>query len=242
MASFDSINGGIAICIQHFSKFLIMSGLDEFYRMASEKASHHSMEKSLCDDWILLKSGIKSKEKELRIIIEFIREKASSIENLLQEDQSINKSIKSNNKEWEDLANQAKEHLLVLKKQAIDAQIELIKELGFDSEPIRFQASFLFLGVGLCLQSHQKLQEDLLFLKQVLNFDPSQGSTTKLFNDLIFFQKKISQLENKKTEIFNKLQTEETYCNCKAKELTDILWKLSTHEQWALFRICYHQK
>ena len=242
MASFDSINGGIAICIQHFSKFLIMSGLDEFYRMASEKASHHSMEKSLCDDWILLKSGIKSKEKELRIIIEFIQEKYNLIKNLSKEDQSINESIENNNKEWNDLANQVKKHLLLLREQAIDAEIELAKELGFYTEATPFFLASRFPGVGLHLQPHQKLQEHLLFLKQVLNFDPSQGETTKLFNDLIFLQKKFSQLENKKTEISNKLQAEITYCNCKEKELTDILWKLSTDEQWALFRIYDYQK
>lgn len=257
---FNSVNGGISMCLARFSDSLVEHGLNEFYRFANE-VSNHSSESAMRNDWHFLRVGVEGVGNEgLESAIASLAEPFARIVRLGEEYQRYVVSVEKAEKQWQAAAERAKQELAVWEPWAVETEIEWRKRsfpwvcISGNDLSFRLQVSFALCGAIAELESPQRMQKNLPFFEARIKairatisrayLDgglPDESSVDGLdmaLNDLMKHQIQVNKLVDRKAEIAEEFESaREAYCTQRG-QLTILLSKVPDEAQWALFRIC----
>lgn len=257
---FNSLNGGISMCIPRFSDSLVSHGLDEFYRFAHDKLEHSPCSKTR-EDWHFLRSGVEGLGSErLAAMIASLKAPRTQLETLSEEYRCCTTSIGKTEEQWHAASETARQQLAFWEEWAIEAEIKWQKNafpwadvFGGDVL-LRFSVLHDLGDTSGALVSSQRLQKNLDFFKKKVGVIQAKIASAYLaselpegrspykfemaLKELLNVQKKIQMLENEKAEIAKKQECAWEMYRTNKKPLVDLLFQLPLTAQWALFIIC----
>lgn len=254
-SQFDSLNGGISMCLPQLATYLVEHGIGEFLQRIQEESARTQDSKLQLDLHFLVK-GVKSiDEAELENAIAFLREPYRQMKIVCSRHQQCVQSLEQAEHRWHSAAEKAKYQLEAWGQWAYETEDARSKKWLFVGTAVpNFGLYFTFRGGWDVLDAPQNLRSNFAYFKSrvdaIKDVISSSYIAEELPKNLSLFDldRAIDSLEEHQEQV-NQLSSavirasEEWKCvndsySSKRQQLLKLLWQMPEAAHWAVFRIC----